>query len=331
MATLGDVIREVQLTASAVPPLLVRRWAQDALAQIMAGSRWGWQRQTVAIRPGAARVLAAVGVTQGSTSVTSAALFLAADVGKQLWLGVGEPVLTIDAFTRTSLVTVREAFTGTTGSVALAEVYEAYYQPPSSFQQFVQISDLIRRRSLPFDLSLERVTTWDPGRQQSGQPRGLIAHSPGLVMGSSPAQSRIRYEWWPRNTTGGTYEAIILSSPQTDSLTEATQLPGVLTDHQYVLTLPVLARCAAYPGASKTQPNPYFNLGLARDLQTQAAVARKDVAIVDEDQYPGGVIADVDWRYVQAGVTSDEAYQWSDASEGGRRGYGGGSGGWDYY
>lgn len=324
-ATLGDVIREIQLTAAAVPPLLVRSWAFDAYAQLLSGSRWGWQRQQVTVRPAAARVLASITLTPGSAAVTSAALFLAADAGKQLWIGAGEPLLSISAVGSTSSLTLSSPYTGSQTTVLLAEVIEAYYQPPAGFQQFQLVTDLVQQKVIPFELSLEEVRTWDPGRTYSGQPRGLIAHR--ALVASGETAPRVAYEWWPRNTTGGTFEVWYLAGPQVAALTEDTPLPGVLEDRAYVLKDGVLAKCAAYPGTT-TQKNPYFNLALSQQHATAFAVGRKDLAIVDDDQYPTQMISQIDWSYVRGGLSSDAAYQFSDASAGG---YGGGSwGGWYY-
>ena len=324
-ATLGDVIREIQLTAAAVPPLLVRAWTFDTYAQLLTGSRWGWQRQQVTVRPAAARVLASITLTPGSATVASTALFLAADVGKQLWVGAGDPLLTIQAVASTSSLTLASAYTGTRTTVLLAEVIEAYYQPPAGFQQFLSMTDLVHHQPIPTDLSLEEVRLWDPGRQISGQPRALIAHQ--ALVPSTGGAARVAYEYWPRNTTGGTYEVWYLAGPQTSSLNEETALPGVLEDRAFVIKDGVLARCAAYPGTAQ-QKNPYFNLALSQQHATAFAVGRKDLAIVDDDQYPSQVVSHIDWSYVRRGMGSDAAYQFSDASAGSP---GGGSwGGWYY-
>ncbi len=317
---LGDVIREVQLTAASVPPLLVRSWVFDTYAQLLSGSRWGWQRQQVVVRPAAARTLASITLTPGSATVASTALFLAADVGKQLWIGAGEPLLTIAGYTSTSQIVLAAPYTGQATTVLAAQVVEAYYQPPAGFQQFQLVLDLVQQRPIPSDLSLEDVRLWDPGRQQSGQPRGLIAHR-ALVPAGETAP-RVAYEWWPRNTTGGTFEVWYLAGPQTSQLNEDTPLPGVLEDRAYVLKDGVLAKCASYPGTA-TQKNPYFNLALSQQLAQAFAVGRKDLSIVDDDQYPTQVISQIDWSYVRQGLGGDAAYQFSDASAGSGNSWGG--------
>lgn len=311
MPTLGDVIAEMQLTASSVPPLLIRAWAKDVFAQLCAGSRWGWQRQITTVRVPAARSLAAITLTAGSPNITSAALFVAADAGRQIWLSVGEPVLTIQTVTDASNAVLTASYDGTSGSYA-AEVFTAYYQPGTDFQQFIGLTDLGNQRPLPFWLSLEQVRLWDPSGVLSGQGRALVAETLASPVGST-ARPRIRYSWWPRNTVGGTYQVRYLAGPQTAALTEETEIPGVLADHLYVLKDGILARCAAYPG-TPTEKNPYFNLSLADRLGVQYATGRKDLSIVDDDQGPSQIVDAIDWRYVERGLSGDQAYQWSDAS-----------------
>lgn len=311
MPTLGEVIAEVQLTAAAVPSLLIRSWAKDVFAQLCAGSRWGWQQQTTTVRVPVARTVT-ITFSNGSAAIASVALFdPAVDVGRQIWTAVGEPVLTIQAVTDASNATLTAAYDGTSGAKS-AQIYTGYYQPTADFQQFVGLTDLGNQRPLPFWLGREQVRLWDPSGVLQGQSRALVADQHVTPVGTT-ARPRIRYAWWPRNTAGGTYQVRYLSSPQTAALTEDTEIPGVLADHLYVLKDGILARCAAYPGTPTTK-NPYFNLTLAERLGTQYAVGRKDLSIVDDDQGPSQIVDTIDWRYVERGLSGDQAYQWSDAS-----------------
>lgn len=310
MPTLGEVIAEVQLTAADVPPLLIRAWAKDVFAQLCAGSRWGWQLQIGTVRVPQSRSIT-IALTNGTAAITSAALFTAADAGRQIWLAVGEPILTIQTVTDASNATLSAAYDGTSGSYS-AQIYTAFYQPGADFQQFIGLTDLGNQRPLPFWLTLEQTRLWDPSGVLSGQSRALIAETLATPFGTTQ-RARIRYQWWPRNTAGGTYQVRYLAGPQTASLTEETEIPGVLADHLYVLKDGILARCAAYPGTA-TIKNAYFNLTLAARLGEQYAVGRKDLSIVDDDQGPSKVVDAIDWRWVERGLSSDQAYQWSDAS-----------------
>jgi len=310
MPTLGEVIAEVQLTAAAVPALLIRAWAKDVFAQLCAGSRWGWQLQIGTVRVPTSRSITGT-LTNGSAALTSAGLFLSADAGRQIWLSVGEPVLTIQTVTDASNAVLSAPYDGTSGAYSL-QVYTAFYQPGADFQQFIGLTDLGNQRPLPFWLTLEQTRLWDPSGVLSGQSRALIAETLATPFGTTE-RPRIRYTWWPRNTAGGTYQVRYLAGPQTSTLTEETEIPGVLSDHLYVLKDGILARCAAYPGTA-TLKNPYFNLSLADRLNQQYAVGRKDLSIVDDDQGPSKVVDAIDWRWVERGLSSDQAYQWSDAS-----------------
>lgn len=319
-ATFGDVIRECQLTAAAVPALLIRQWAFDAYAELLSGSRWGWQRETTEIRPTALRA-AAIVLSPGSATVTSAALFLATDVGKQIRIA-GEPLLFITAFVSTSQVTLSGVYLGTSTAVT-ASILDTFYTPPSSFQQWVEISDVTRECPVPWWLTLEEIRLWDPGMRQVGTPRALFAVAQRTPTGE--AQKRATYAWWPLNTTGGVYTATYLRSPQLADLTDETALPDPLADRAYVLKKKVLANCAQFPG-TPGEKNPYFNLSLATQLLAEYTRGRHDLSIVDDDQTPTQVIDTIDWSYVRTGRKAGDAYLWSDASA-----VGYGSGSWGYY
>lgn len=303
--TIGDVVREVQLMAAAVPPLLVRQWTLDVYAKLHSGSRWGWQRQVVSYTLPAARDVALV-LTPGSATVTSAALFLATDVGKQILVG-SESLLTIGAFVSTSQVTLRETYPGTSGAVD-AQVIEAFYVPPAGFQQFVLVTDRVRQAPVPHWLTLEQAMLWDPARTHTGTPRGLIAHSHQSATGTG--SQKLWYEWWPRNTAGGSFDLAFLLGPQTSTLTDDTELPEPLADRAYLLKDGVLARCAAFPG-TPLEKNPFFSLPLAAHYELQFQGGRKDLAIVDDDQATTPIVDTIDWAYVRGGQ-GDLAFQWSD-------------------
>lgn len=307
-ATFGDVIREVQLLAASVPSPVVRQWAFDVYATLLSGSRWGWQRAVTRVTLAPARAVTAT-FTQGSDTVTSAAAFLATDVGKQILVGT-DALLTVEHWVDASTVQLRAPYSGSSGAVAV-QVIEAFYVPPAGFQQLVLVTDLTRQVPVPHWLTLEQIMLWDPARTQLGTPRGLIPHTPQRVAGGTDV--RVWHEWWPRNTAGGTFEVAYLAGPQTSSLTDETPLPGVLADRAYVLKEGVLAKCAAYPGTAAAK-NPYFNLSLAQHHGTLFAVGRKDLGIVDEDHSGPVTIDTIDWQYVRLGQRTDAAYQYSDQS-----------------
>lgn len=308
--TFGALIAECQLTAPAVPPLLIRQWAFSAFARMSADRRWGFQRRTWTLTPAAARSITAT-FSAGSATVTGpAATFLASDVGKQLLVG-RERLWPIAAYVSDQQVTLAEPYQGSAGASAAAQVVDSYVSVPDGFQQFISVTDLVYRQPIPWWITQEQLDVWDPAREQVGPGRALVALTRSPYTGAS---LKPIYEWFPRQTAGGQYQVLYYKSPETGALTDETELPGALQDHRYALRDGVLAECAKFPG-TPGKKNPYFNLSLADRLDRQFLAAVHAVGIVDDDQYPGQVIDDINWAWVQqGGVRSDHSLRSSDAT-----------------
>src|SRR5204862_5635628 len=92
----GDVWRIVHLHLPDADPLLVQDWVRQAYREFCGTNAWSFLRKESALRFLDARALTAT-PTQYSTTVTSAALFLPADEGRQIRAS-GRPIYTILAY-----------------------------------------------------------------------------------------------------------------------------------------------------------------------------------------------------------------------------------------
>src|SRR5262245_40307573 len=99
--TFREVWGFVALHVPAAPNALVQSWVQDAYDQLVGRRHWSFLRKTSLLTTLDARSLT-VTFTQGLTAITSAALFVSTDAGRQLRVGTNSPIYTIDTVTNAS-------------------------------------------------------------------------------------------------------------------------------------------------------------------------------------------------------------------------------------
>ena len=272
--------RKVLLYAPEVPVFLAREFVQTAFERVCESRPWGHLRKEALLTTKASRSVT-VTVTNGSTAVTSAAGFLATDIGRQLKVtGATPPIYTINTFTTASEIALLEAYQGTTGSVT-ATILDAYLVLPMDFGRFETVVDPSSQRILPFWLTREELDWHDPHRTSSGDPaRCLIPRGFSEV---TSLAGRPLYEWWPQPTAARTYPALYYTRPPV--LADTDTLPGVVRDRGDVLITGALAECAAWPG-TRDRPNPYFNLNLHNAKLAQFRADLLQLSLRDDDVVP---------------------------------------------
>ena len=301
----SSVVRAVRLYASTAPLFLVQEWVNAAYKALCAERRWSFLRADGALTIAAARDLAAITVTQGSTSVTSAALFVAGDVGRQIRVGT-YPYYTITAFTDTSTVTIDRAYGGTTESVA-AQILDAYVPLPADFASFRTIADPYNRRPIPFWGSEDQILLQDPTRSFSGIPQAFVPAPPSPV---TATLGQVRYEVWPVSVAARSYP--IRYNRQEDNLQHTDTFTGVLKDGGQVLIEGALSFAAEWPGTPDLR-NPYFNVQLAQVKRGNFLTGIQKLSLRDDEQVPDDVLP-VDWSKYDALARTDQALRSSDAT-----------------
>jgi|SRR3990172_3096981 len=278
--TYGEAWRTVRLYAPAAPTMLCREWVNVAYQQLTRSRSWAFLRSELRLTIAAARSLASVGVTLGSTTVTSAGLFLAADAGRQFAVG-SFPVYTIQTVTDVNTLRLDRAYGETTAPAAAAKVFDGYATMPVDFGSFRLIADPYNQRRLAYWIHEDQLNILDPNRTSSDTgPRLLAARAFSTY---TPTLGRVQYEYWPQPSSARSYPA--LYNRQVPKLVDGDALLGVLADAGPVLVVGALAQAARWPGTPDLK-NPYFNVELAR---AHDATFREDVqklSLRDDSQYP---------------------------------------------
>lgn len=271
----GDAWRKVRLHAPDAPFGLVKEWTQHAYEDLCRRRPWGFLRQHAQLVVPAARSLSATFVVN-SLTVTSAALFLATDVGRQIRTS-NLPIYTIQTFVDASTVTIDMPWTGTVGA-ATATISGTYQTLPADFGAFEVILDPSMQRILPWWFTQEDLARVDPMRFSTGDlQRCLVSRALSTVPSTL---GRVTYEWWPGPTTAKAYPYYYRQ--QAALLADTDPLLGILTAR--VLEMGALAYCAAWPGTVERK-NPYFNLQLAMGLKDAFDRECAKIELRDDDQY----------------------------------------------
>lgn len=300
-ATYSEIVRRVRLHASTAPLFLVREWVEAAYLELASHRRWSFLRQphTLVIQP--ARDLASIVVTQGSTTITSTALFVAGDLGREIRVGT-YPYYTITAFTDTSTITIDRAYGDVTDADTPAQVLSAFVTLPADFASFRTITDPTTRRPFPFWMHEDSLLRLDPKRDDGGGlPRALVAASPSPL---ASTLGRVRYEWYPVSTSARAYPCLYNKQPTLPD--DTTTFTGVLADAQSVLTTGALSFAAKWPGTPDVR-NPYFNLPLCDKLEKDFAAGIQSLSLRDDEQYGDDLLPE-DWSETPPGDLGRSAY-----------------------
>lgn len=275
MATFESVWRRVRTYCPTVDALLVRQWVQDAYEDLADRHPWTFLREELDLTIQASRTLA-VTTSAGSATVTSAALFVSGDVGRQFREDGGFPIYTIIAFGSTSSVTLDRPYRGTAGAIT-GRILDAYLTMPVDFSSFLTVTDPTQHMRVGWWMSQLELNKQDPTRTTTGFPRQLVARTTSPVVAEA---GQLEYEYWPYSHDAKVLSCLYRRRP--DILVDTAELPGLLRHNPGVLELGARYEAARFPG-SKDVPNPYYNLSLARGLKQDYALAEHGLQLRDDD------------------------------------------------
>jgi len=261
------------------PASLVQTWVQQAYSELAGTRHWAWLRREYLLTTLDARSLS-VTFTNLSKTITSAALFVSADAGRQIRVGgSGTPTYTIDTVTNANTAVLTATYQGASGA-ATATISDIYLIMPADFRSFDSVTDPTIQRPIAWWIAQDRLDLFDPGRVSSdSRLRVLAAYMPSQA---TATLGQLTYEAWPHPTAAGTY--VINYFARTDALADDDVFKGVMATEADVLIDGALARAARWPG-TVTQKNPYFNLPLALQLEAKFKAAMQGLDIMDDDQY----------------------------------------------
>jgi len=310
--TFGDCWRTVRLYVPAAPTFLVREWVNVAYKRLAKLRHWTFLQGELRLTIAAARTISACTVTTGSTTVTSAGLFLAGDQGRQFRVQTF-PIYTIQTFTNVNSIELDTAYGEDASAVAVGSIFDGYATLPADFESFRLVADPYNQRRLAYWVTPDQLNILDPTRQVSDNgPRCLSARGGGSTY--LPTLGRVQYEYWPKPTAARSYPAIY--NKQASRINDTTIFTGVLADAAEVIIDGALAEAALWPG-TPDQPNPYFNAGTAREKKLAFLDGVQHLSLRDDDQAPDD-LATVHWeRWPLADLAyNDLALRASDASVG---------------
>lgn len=224
---------------------------------------------------------------QGSTTITSAAGFVASDAGRQIRT-TDYPVYTIASVTTDSIAVLDQSFAATGGAI-LSTILSAYVVAPADFRRFLVIADPYNKRILPYWISQDDLAIADPGRTSGDSgPRYIISQGVSTAIATL---GQVRYEAWPYPSSARQYP--FLYYKQAPRFADSDPLPGVFANRADLLTLGAEIEAAEWPGTIE-QKNPYYNLGLADRKQTDWNIELQRLSLADDNQFPEDLIA-VNW------------------------------------
>lgn len=283
MATFAQAWNQAFLDVPAAGALQVRQWAQNAYKRLYDSRNWSWKIKRSAFLLDTAREPAAVGVSYGSATVTSAALFVAGDQGRQFRVGT-YPVYNIVTFTDASTIVLDRPYEGEDNAAAESEILSAYVTAPADLEAIQCVVDLVNQVRIGHWYTQEQLSLLDPTRTNaySGPIRGLFSSSLSPSGGQAPA-GRLQWEAWPYTTTRASlpYSYFLRAA----DLADGDNLPGILYDRPDVIALGAKYEAAKWPG-TPSMKNPYFNLALAEMLGQELAKMLTQLSIRDDDQFP---------------------------------------------
>lgn len=270
--------KAVQLHVPDAPAPLVQHWVQNAYAILTDSRPWSWTLEYGQLIYQASRDLTCT-VTIGSTAVSSAALFVAGDAGRQFRVG-NYPIYTIASVTDTSNIVLQNAYEGTDDGSVTGTILDAYATMPSNFGAFTALVDPINQRWVPWWVTADEMNILDPARMAADTtPRLLASLAPSKY---TPTLGQIQYELWPKPSSDGALQYYMRTRPET--LADEDLFVGVLAQRPDILQVGALMQAARWPG-TKERPNPYFNLGLAQMLSKDFQDLANQLDNRDDDTY----------------------------------------------
>ncbi len=297
--TFGQLWAQFHLEHASVDPLLCRQWVLDAYTRACTGRQWGFLRAEGQLLVQDSRAVV-VGVTQGLTAVTSAALFTADDNGRQFRVGdLGVPFTL--TFVNASSATLDRTYQGDTDAAADATIYDAYVTLPEDVDSIRSLINPTNYRPMPWFLSSEIIDYYDPNRTaQDSTARMLCPRRMSTVTGQT---GRMLYEWWPYPTARTAYPFTYYKRPT--ALADTEEFVGVLATRAEEILAYARYRAALYPGTAENK-NPGYNPGVAREHKAEWEVCLQNLAVRDDDQFTQSIEI-IDWRWVLQGLPYDSS------------------------
>jgi hypothetical protein len=272
--TYAKIWGRVLLRCPSASSFLARDWVTNAFRRVAERRDWSWL-----VKPGQFTFntlynTGTVTVANLSATVTgSGTTWTSAMVGRQIRIGLANPIYTITAVTAPTSLTIDSPWgpaTISTGSPY--EIYNAFVSPPTDFHHFLTIWDPAYNWQLHRNVTQIELNLWDAQRSNRGQAY--------LVASRDWYNTLPRFEAWPHVTSQYVIPFLYVARA-TDLEDSGAVLPRYIRGD--LLMEMALAEAAKWPGPSADAPNPYFNLNLAKLHEGKVEYMINEVERQDEE------------------------------------------------
>lgn len=270
--TFTGIAAKLRLRCPAAPVTLTLDWVQSSFRDIVERRRWSWlfKRGQLTVPDAYSTGTATITAGTQTIQINAPGVVSVNHIGLQFRIGVTFPIVTItDADVGLNTYTIDQIWWPTSPVAQTFSVYQAYLFLPSDFHAFFSVIDPFYSQPVPYNLTVAELDNIDPQRSAAGAPPSGLAffdYYNGLP----------RYELWPHQKTAAVYPMTYESRPTEPYDTGAT-VPALLPSD--VILERALMYCAAWPGADKVNPNPYFSKELialhGREFERRIGIIEK--------------------------------------------------------
>lgn len=256
-----SVARKIILRAPSTSLLIAYDFVRNSFRDVIERRRWSWMFKRGQLWTTDQYNTGTATIAVGTTTVTLAGgVVNASFVGQQFRVGTPSIISTITSVnTGANTFEISDLWLPSTSTAAAYSIYTAYVTLPSDFHAFVSVVDPRYAQPIPYLSSVEVIDNRDPQRAASGSPPKLLARLD--YFNGVP-----RYEMWPHQRSAAVYPITYESRP-TDAFESGATIPPLLPSD--ILLERSLMYLAMWPGETKINPNPYYDLKLAQQHKVE--------------------------------------------------------------
>ena len=279
LSTFDQLYKGVQLRCPAAPLFLARQWIDFRFRRLWDRKLWSWQRKRSQFLMSQVTNAGTVTATRGNFTIAGAGTAWTTDlVSQQFRVGLQTPIYTIASVNvGAQTLDLTEVWGGSTTIGATYSIYNAYVTPPTDFQNFISVWDPQYNWQLELNVTQEELNAWDAQRANTGTAYVVASLDFNDAFNSPPLP---RYEIWPHQRAEYVYPFMYVSRPP-DLSESGSTLPRMIRGD--VLLEGALADAARWPGASRDEPNVYFNLALAMAHETRYETQVNEMVRTDDE------------------------------------------------
>lgn len=294
-ASFGTLYKQLLLRCPDTPLPLAQDFIKTSYRRIIDRSEWGALRARGEWQIPAQYTTGTVSVTLNSQAVTgTSTVWTTSMVGRQFKVGNG-PFYTIATAPTSTSLTLDRVYAQDTDTAVDYTIAQVYVTPASDVRHIYSVIDPENRWRLRKGLPQEYVDAKDPQRARTGPARVLAGgfyNSSGVPL----------YELWPRPTSATYLPYTYIKEPADLSADSDTIIFPLGAE---AVMMGALYELSKYPGTIE-KPNPYFNLSLANEFQSEfekdvghAIRQDQNIYLTDffraEDMLPYAPLVDVDY------------------------------------